>query len=65
MKEYDVEGTDEGYSEVEPDGVVPSWTLFCFISGSEKYSTSRASMVQWLGFVPSKHEVRVRFAVDA
>ncbi len=24
-----------------------------------------ASIVQWLEFVPSKHEVRVRFPVDA
>ena len=26
---------------------------------------SNASIVQWLEFVPSKHEVRVRFPVDA
>lgn len=42
MKEYDVEGTDEGYSEVEPDGVVPSWTLFGFVSDRRKISNKQS-----------------------
>ena len=32
--------------------------------GAYNYSLY-ASIVQWLEFVPSKHEVRVRFPVDA